>query len=146
MRFIPTGAHGVVDYLMGVVLVGAPYVLGFGLNPETGLAVNNAATYVPVTLGFALILYSLLTNYELGVVRRIPMRVHLGLDAASGALLALSPWLFGFASIIWIPHVILGLIEAGTALFTETVPFRNRPRGGRTSNAAADPRGREIRS
>ena len=81
MRVIPTGAHGVVDYLMAVVLVGAPYVLGFGLNPETGLAVNNAAIYVPVTLGFALILYSLLTNYELGVVRRIPMRVHLGLDA-----------------------------------------------------------------
>lgn len=143
MRFIPTGVHGVMDYLMAVVLIGVPYVFGFGINAETGLAANNAATYVPVALGFGLIVYSLLTNYELGVVRKIPMGAHLGLDAASGVFLAVSPWLFGFADIIWVPHVILGLVEIGAALFTDRVPFRNRAGTGGVTTAT-NPRGREI--
>ena len=138
MRFIPTGIHGVMDYLMGVILIGAPYVFGFGINAETGLTANNAATWVPVALGFGVIIYSLLTNYELGIVRKIPMGAHLWLDGLGGALLAASPWLFGFADIIWMPHVILGLIEIGAALLTHTVPFRDR--AGREPVTAGGPR------
>jgi hypothetical protein len=32
-----------------------------------------------------------------------------GIDVASGALLALSPWLFGFADRVFCPHLIVGL-------------------------------------
>jgi hypothetical protein len=32
-----------------------------------------------------------MTDYELGIVRLLPMLVHLALDAMSGALLAASP-------------------------------------------------------
>jgi hypothetical protein len=120
MRFIPTGVHGIMDYLLGVVLIGVPYVFGFGTSAETGLAVNNAATWVPVALGFALIIYSLFTNYELGLVRKIPMSTHLWLDVASGVLLAVSPWLFGFADRVYWPHLIVGLFEIGAGLMTRT--------------------------
>jgi hypothetical protein len=41
--------------------------------------------------------YSVLTHCEFVLVRMIPMPVHLAMDAASGALLAESPRLFGFA-------------------------------------------------
>jgi hypothetical protein len=64
----------------------------------------------------------LLTRYELGAIKLIPMRVHLGLDMASGVLLAVSPWLFGFSDRVFWPHLILGLIEIGTALMTEREP------------------------
>lgn len=50
------------------------------------------------------------------------MPVHLLLDVASGALLAVSPWLFGFSDRVLWPHLILGLLEIGAGLMTRTVP------------------------
>ncbi len=114
MRFISTRAHGVIDYLMGGLLIVAPYLLGF--------ADGTAAQWIPQIVGAALIGASLLTDYELGIVRMIPMPVHLGLDVAAGLLLAASPWLFGFADRVWLPHVIFGLAEIGAGLMTRTVP------------------------
>jgi hypothetical protein len=114
MRFIPTNVHGYLDYLVGILLITAPWLFGF--------AEGGAETWVPVILGAGVILYSLFTDYELGLVRRISMPMHLGLDAGGGVLLAISPWLFGFAELVWIPHVVIGLVEIGTALATETHP------------------------
>ena len=114
MRFVPTRVHGMADYLIGALLVLAPWLFGF--------ADGGAETWVPVVLGAGVVLYSLLTDYELGLVRRIPMRVHLGLDLAGGAVLAASPWVFGFADRVWLPHLILGLLEIGAALTTRTTP------------------------
>jgi hypothetical protein len=114
LRFISTRAHGVIDYLMGGLLIVAPYLLGF--------ADGTAAQWIPQIVGAALIGASLLTDYELGIVRMIPMPVHLGLDVAAGLLLAASPWLFGFADRVWLPHVIFGLAEIGAGLMTRTVP------------------------
>lgn len=114
MRFISTRAHGVLDYLIGVLLIAAPWLLGF--------AEGGAETWIPVILGATVIVYSLLTNYELGVVRRIEMPVHLWFDGLGGAFLAISPWVFGYADVVWVPHVLVGLLEIGAAAFTQTRP------------------------
>ncbi len=114
MRFISTYVHGMLDYGIAVLLIVAPWLFGF--------AEGGAETWVPVILGLGVILYALFTNYELGVVRRISMPAHLLLDAGGGFILAISPWLFGFAEFVWIPHVVIGLIEIGTAMMTQTRP------------------------
>lgn len=114
MRFIPTRVHGMLDYLLGILLIVAPWLLGFTRD--------GAETWVPVIIGAALLIYSLMTNYELGVARVLSMPVHLTLDLVSGVLLAISPWLFGFAEWVWAPHLIFGLLEAGAALVTKRVP------------------------
>jgi hypothetical protein len=114
MRFIPTRVHGILDYLMGLLLIAAPWILDF--------ADGGAAQWVPVILGAGVILYSLLTRYELGVVKAISMPVHLGLDVMGGIFLAASPWLFGFADFIWWPHVVFGVLEIVVGLTTKTVP------------------------
>jgi hypothetical protein len=114
MRFLPTRLHGTLDYGVGLLLILSPYLLGF--------ADGGAAQLVPQILGAAAIVYSLLTDYELGAVRMIPMPMHLLLDVASGALLLVSPWLFGFADrVVW-PHVIFGVLEIGAGLMTRTQP------------------------
>lgn len=114
MRFIPTRIHGIFDYIIGIVLILAPSLLGFRRGgPET---------WVAVLLGIAVLVYSLLTRYELGLVRAIPMSTHLTLDFISGVVLAISPWLFGFANIVWAPHLVIGLFEIGAALMTQTHP------------------------
>ena len=114
MRFIPTRVHGMMDYLVGVLLIAAPWLFDFDRG--------GAETWVPVLLGASAIVYSLFTDYELGMVRRLSMPTHLMLDLGSGILLAVSPWLFGFSDYVWEPHLIVGLIEIGTSLMTRRVP------------------------
>lgn len=114
MRFISTRTHGYLDYLVGSLLIVAPWLLGF--------ARGGAETWVPVVLGAGAVMYSLVTDYELGLVRVIAMPVHLALDGASGLLLLLSPWLFGFADYVAVPHVVVGLAEIGAAALTVKAP------------------------
>lgn len=115
MRIIPTRIHGMADYATGLLLILSPYIFGFA-------NVGGAAFYLPVALGIGIIGLSLLTDYELSIARLIPMPVHLAGDVAGGALLAASPWLFGFADRVTWPHVIIGLLEIGAGLMTRTVP------------------------
>ncbi|KAA0012610.1 hypothetical protein F0A17_06600 [Billgrantia pellis] len=114
MRFISTRMHGMVDYVMGLLLIVAPFLFGF--------ATGGAAQWVPIILGVVMLAQALMTKYELGLVHLIPMPVHLTMDLLSGALLLVSPWLFGFADTVYLPHVILGLLEIGASLTTEKAP------------------------
>ena len=114
MRFIPTKLHAPVDYIVGVALIAAPWIFQF--------SEHTAATVIPIVLGIGLIAYSLLTDYELGVWRVVPMSVHTLFDVVAGAFLALSPWLFGFAddpANVWVPHVVVGLAAVFLGLTTK---------------------------
>jgi hypothetical protein len=114
MKPIPTRFHGLLDYLVGVVLILSPWLFHFNYHgPET---------WLPIILGAAALVYSLLTRYELGIVKAIPMPTHLALDMVSGIILALSPWLFGFSNLVWAPHLILGMVKVGAALLTQRQP------------------------
>lgn len=112
MKVIPRNVHGVLDYAVGLLLILAPFLFGF--------ADVEAARNVAIAVGVAALLYSLFTAYELGAVKAIPFQTHLWLDAASGLLLLVSPWLFGFADRIAWPHVVVGLLEIGAAFMTRT--------------------------
>ncbi len=114
MRFVPTRIHGIADWLLGVLLIAVPWILGF--------ARGGAETFVPVALGVTGLIVTFFTNHEYGVVRKIPMIGHLWVDGLSGLLLAASPWVFGFADAVWIPHVVLGITEFIASLVTKTVP------------------------
>lgn len=117
IRFIPTGIHAYFDYIGGVGLIAAPYVFGF--------ANGGAAQIIPMVLGVGLLLYSLLTNYELGIpgVKFIPMVYHLIFDVVACLFLAASPFLFGFISQApnyWLPHIVLGVGVILLVLVTKT--------------------------
>jgi SPW repeat len=114
MRFIPTKFHAPLDYIVGAALIAAPWILQF--------SEHTAAAVVPVVLGIGLIAYSLFTNYELGLWKVAPMAVHNLIDVVAGALLALSPWLFGFAdetANVWVPHLVVGLAAVFLGLTTK---------------------------
>ena len=66
--------------LVGALLIVAPWIFDF--------ARGGAETWVPVVLGASAILYSLMTDYEMGVARAISLPTHLWLDALSGAFLS----------------------------------------------------------
>ena len=56
----------------------------------------------------------------------IPMSAHLGLDYVSGAFLVISPWLFGFADLVYVPHLVVGLFEIVAAMATRRIPVARR--------------------
>lgn len=118
MRFVPTRVHGILDWLLGAVLAASPWILGLDASQPEGL--------VPMGIGIVALILTFFTDHELGVVRRIPMPMHLATDVAAGALLAVSPWLFGFADRVSTPHLVLGIAAVIAGLTTRTVPGDRR--------------------
>jgi hypothetical protein len=114
MRFLPARVHGVIDYLWGLGLLASPWAFGF--------ADSGAPRWVAVVFGVGAIAYSAVTDYELGLVRLVPIRLHLGLDEFAGALLAASPWILGFADRVYGPHLAFGVFAVVASLITRTEP------------------------
>lgn len=111
---IDTKTHGYIDYIMGIFLIASPSLFNLNIN-----GIESTIFYIA---GVAVIFYSLLTNYELGLIKIIPMSGHLILDILSGILLVASPWIFDFAGIVYAPHLILGILEIVAALLTSSKP------------------------
>ncbi|GAB2799798.1 SPW repeat protein [Rhabdobacter roseus] len=103
-----------LDYLSGVLFIASPWLFGFNDG--------GAAQWLPMVVGFSILLMSLFTEYELGVMKSIKMTTHLNTDLIVGLFLAASPWLFGFAEVVYLPHLVFGLIEAGAGLVTKREP------------------------
>lgn len=115
-HFLPTRIHGILDYLWSILLASTPWLLGYTRG--------GAETWVPVGFAAGAALYSLLTAYELGAVRFLPMRVHLALDVVGGALLILSTWLLDLRDPARLVNLGFGLFSILAGLMTETRPFR----------------------
>jgi hypothetical protein len=122
MRMIPTRVHGMMDYLVGVLLIVSPWLFGFADESST-------AKWTFIVLGVVVIATSLMTNYELGLMHVLPMHLHLWADALVGLVLALSPWIFGYADDTgtngWLPAVVIGIAELGTAAMSDPWPARD---------------------
>lgn len=114
MKIISTKTHGVLDYLVGAILIILPWVLDF--------ADGGIQMWIPIILGVSAFIYSIVTEYELGIYKIISFRTHLIIDTLSGILLAGSPWLFGFAHNVYIQHLVFGLLELTVVTFSKTDP------------------------
>jgi hypothetical protein len=117
LQFIPTRVHGMLDYVDGAALLAAPELLGTKDEPRAALVSRMAGGGATAS--------TLMTDFELGAVKVIPVPVHLMLDAVSGALLVSAPWLLGYAkggTRYWLPHVFVGAAEMLAAAATKTEP------------------------
>ena len=116
LRVIPTGVHGVLDYLASATNLAFPELLGLHDAPW--------AVLVPRIDGVAGAGYSLITDYELGVLKALPMPAHLAFDAAKEVFMASSlSWLFGFArkgARYWLPHILMGTADMLAPITSKT--------------------------
>jgi hypothetical protein len=114
MRFISTRVHGVADYFMAMVIGTLPWWSGnFRGGPET---------WIPVAVGSVIFLLAAITDFAPSIVPVLPMRVHLGVEAVGGLLLAAAPWLFRFADLGFRSYLVLGALAVAHALLTRTAP------------------------
>jgi hypothetical protein len=81
--------------------------------------------WVPRALGVVLIVYSLVTRYEWGVLKLVNMPYHLMIDLAASVFLAASPFIFGFINQspnAWLPHIVVGVTVILVVAVTQTQP------------------------
>lgn len=120
MKTIPTYVHGIFDYVIGIALLIAPNLFGFA-------HLGGAPVDVARAVGIIIIIQALLTNYELGLFKVLPMRLHLMADYILSVFLTISPWLFRFnhePNNVWVPHVVVGIIAFVLTLMTQREPRR----------------------
>ena len=109
MRFIPTIAHGLADYIVGLIVLGLPIYFGWtGASQVTFLA-----------LGLLVICYSLLTDYELGLFRVLRIRFHLLLDALFGIVMLVAPALLRLPNKAHVPLYVIGVLSLFLSLTTK---------------------------
>jgi hypothetical protein len=109
MRFLPTMIHGVLDYLVGLLVIVLPFALGL----------QGSQKWTLVLLGLLVIVYSVLTDYELGLVRYLRIRFHLLLDAIFGLAMLLMPWLLDFPANARWPNYVLGVLALALVAVTD---------------------------
>jgi hypothetical protein len=118
---IPKFYHGILDYLSGLLLLLAPNLLGFS-------EVGGTGAWLPRVLGLLIVLQAMMTDYELGLMKIVPISMHLMADYVVGIFMLLSPFLFGFyndSRAATILMIAMGLIALAAAYMTQP---RGRPR------------------
>ena len=85
---IPRFIHGAIEYLGGVVLVAAPFVLDFK---------SGAATAVAIVLGVLVIVLAASTDGPTSLINSVQLQLHILLDYLLAVVLIASPFVFGFS-------------------------------------------------
>ena len=113
-RPVDSTLHGVVDYSAGTLLLTAfPKLAGI----EGTRSARQIRTAGAIHAG-----YSTVTDYPLGIVKLLPYRAHLAIDAIGALALAATPFLTGQykkGSDHWVPHVALCAFELASLAMTD---------------------------
>jgi hypothetical protein len=117
MRFprpIDSTLHGATDYSVGTTLMTVfPRLAGIQRTP----AADQIRAAGAIHAG-----YSTLTDYPLGVVKAIPYKAHLAMDAIGAAALAALPFVTGQykrGRSQWVPHVALAAFELASLAMSD---------------------------
>jgi hypothetical protein len=110
--------NGIIDYAVAFILFLAPWILSYS---------DHAVAPVSRALGALLLFYSLCTKYPVGLLRFIPMQVHLFLDLGMAVLLVAAPIHFAIWGAPGLMMVGLGLLMGIAALLTRHGQKFTRP-------------------
>jgi hypothetical protein len=113
-RPIDATLHGATDYTVGALLLSA-------FPKLAGIEGTRSAAQVRIA-GAGHVAYSTLTDYPLGILKLVPFKAHLALDAAGALALGAAPfvtgqWRKGRRS--WVPQVGLAAFELVALLMTD---------------------------
>lgn len=102
MNMLSPKIHAVLDYIVVLVFLTAPRLLGL-----TGNAALLSYTLTAVHLGM-----TLLTDFPLGAVKVLPLPLHGWIEFAVGPALLAAPWILGFTA-----QARIFYMAAGAAIF-----------------------------
>lgn len=107
-KLISPSLHAFLDVLIAVILLGGPWLSDF--------QDATSARTLSVICGGLIALSIILTDFPGGIIRWIPLAVHLWLDALVGLILILLPIVGGMESKGLL--IAMGLLLLGSAIFS----------------------------
>jgi hypothetical protein len=113
-RPVDSTLHGVVDYMAGATLTTV-------LPKLAGVEGTRSARQIRIA-GAAHAGYSTMTDYPLGIVKLLPFKAHLALDACGAIALGATPFVTGQykeGRRQWVPHVALAAFELMSLAMTD---------------------------
>ncbi len=111
--------HGAIEYVVGVLLIAAPFLLAFE---------SSAAVALSIVAGVVVIVVAASTEGPTSLIDSLPIAVHLLLDFALAAVLIASPFLFGFSdeSSPTAFFIVLGVLHLLVTIGTRFKPPRDK--------------------
>jgi hypothetical protein len=77
--------------------------------------------WIALIVGSALVGYGLIASYHMGIFRAVGLPM-LWIDGLAGMTLAFSPWMLGASTEVFLPHVVVGVVEIAAAMAACLVP------------------------
>jgi hypothetical protein len=104
--------HASIEPIAAILLIASSWIFGFSNN--------GTAQAVTIIIGAIMLAAGMMTDWRLAIARMIPLRVHFMTDLVLGAVLVVSPFIFGFSSNGAATRfaIIFGALELVTALST----------------------------
>lgn len=90
LQVLPSSAHAAMDYALGAAALAAPKMFGFSHYSTPSMLSRGIGIYALTS--------ALTTRNGGGLLKALPWKAHLNMDAVSNIFALASPWLFGFAS------------------------------------------------
>jgi hypothetical protein len=108
--------HGILDYAGGILITFSPWIFGFA-------DLGGAPLYIPLCLGSMQLVMALFSNHPYGLFKVFPMQLHLIIDMFAGIFMLASPWIYGFYHVVFLPHLLLGMMSFFAGLLTSHSPM-----------------------
>ena len=109
---VPLLVHGVVDYLVGVVLVAMPFVLHFS---------DDTARMAAVGLGVVVLVLAATSDLPTGLVHSVPRALHALFDYVLAVAIIAAPFVLGFSGD---DNATLCFVAVGIAQLLQTIGTR----------------------
>jgi len=84
---VPAVVHGVVEYVVGVLFIAAPFLFAFD---------SSAATAAAIVVGLLLLAFTATSDLPTGLVSSVTVGVHVTVDLVFAVLLVALPFILGF--------------------------------------------------
>lgn len=88
MRFISTKVHALFDCVIGSLLIISYWLYDFH-TPELNARLS-------IALGIIILIMTILSDYEIGIIKIMPMPLHLTIDIIIGGFLLFFTWVHKF--------------------------------------------------
>lgn len=89
MKILKANTHGVIDYLVVIFLLLSPTIFGL----------SYFASILTYGLGCVHLSLTALTDFQYGLVKIIPFKLHGWIELVVSVVLIASPWILGFSTI-----------------------------------------------